>query len=135
MKKDKSKIIKEIMFILDSELKKINIISKPFPHLRYTLGDFIILVANEKTIGDFDYEKEKCYYVEINDNNLYFQDKDYHDTIENFVNKSLTNFLMVSIILKDFIFNMIEKNLFSKRQNDYLIYLLKQMNLRDFFKI
>ena len=133
MEKDKSKIIKEIMFILDSELKKINIISKHLTHNRYTLGDFIILVANEKTIGDFDYEKEKCYYVEINDNNLYFQDKDYHDTIENFVDKSLTNFLMVSIILKDFIFNMIEKNLFSKSGNDYLIYLINQMNLRDFF--
>jgi len=131
MKKDKSKIIVKMMFILHCELQ---IIRRPVDsYTKYTLDDFIRLVANEKTIGDFDYEKEKCYYVRIDGNSIYFEDKDLHDTIQNFVDKSLINFLMVSIILKNFTSNMIKKNFISKSGNDYLTYLIKQLDLRDFF--
>lgn len=120
------KEIKTLMYLLDGRLKKINLIQYIFPETKYTLSDFITLIAES---GSYIRFCDKTLYLKVNNITLFYEEKDLCDTIENFINKSSINLVCVSAILRFFALNMFKNDLFNIKSHEYYLTCQLERNL------
>ena len=130
MKKNITEQIKEIktlMYLLDGRLEKINLIQHIFSETKYTLSDFITLIAESDTYIRLC--RDEGLYLKANNITLFFERKDLCDTIENFINKSSINIVYVSAILRFFALNMFKNDLFNIKSHEYYLTCQLERNL------
>jgi len=130
MKKNITEQIKEIktlMYLLDGRLEKINLIQRIFSETKYTLNDFITLIAELDTCIRLC--RDEGLYLKANNITLFLERKDLCDTIENFINKSSINLVCVSAILRFFALNMFKNDLFNIKSHEYYLTCQLERNL------
>jgi hypothetical protein len=116
-------ILEKIINLLDGKLNKIEVIKKINP--KYTLGDFITLIANKDTYTSPSHKKGWYILYTSYDHNFFFEEKDLYNPIENFINKAYSlDFETMIMILTNCAFYEIQK--FNFEEKNYLTYLINQ---------
>jgi hypothetical protein len=118
-------ILEKIINLLDGKLNKIKVIKKINP--KYTLEDFITLIANKDTYTSPSHKNGWYILYTSYDHNFFFEEKDLYNPIKNFINKDISdslNFKTMIMILTNCAFNEMQK--YNLEEKNYLTYLLNQ---------